>query len=172
MSELGIRLKRNWDGSASLTCTRPDGSITWQRQRGTRGLVFPTHDLTHYAVETVMGFANAFYGLIASGWEFGDFSTPWPRGPIPDEAREAELVVGLFETERRMGGGWSAEELRAQAKVYGATHQPGGRLLTVPLLSDEDVAKIHRLLDDVLGRWAATRAGESLELTYRVPMRA
>lgn len=50
--EMHIRLKRAADGSSALTCVRADGSMTWQVQRGSLGLVFPTHDLTHYAVET------------------------------------------------------------------------------------------------------------------------
>lgn len=69
------------DGSATLTCTRSDGSVTWQRQTGQQGLVFPAHDLTHLAVETTMGYARGFYGLIAADWEIADFAAPWPRGP-------------------------------------------------------------------------------------------
>ena len=56
MPDLAIRLKRHSDGSASLTCTRADGSVTWQRQRGQLGMVFPSHDLTHFAVETALGY--------------------------------------------------------------------------------------------------------------------
>lgn len=141
--------------------------MIWQRQSGSRGPVFPIHDLTHYAVETVLGYERGFYGLLAAGWEFGDFSAPWPHGPIPCEAREAELVVGLFETERRMGGGWSAIELREQGKTYAAAQKPGRQRIEMPALADEQVEKIHALQKDVLGRWSATKVGETLELVFR-----
>lgn len=101
MPGLTVRIKRHPDGSASLTCTRADGTTTWQRQRGGYGLVFPSHDLTHFAVESTLGYAHGFYGLIADGWDIDDFAAPWPRGPISHEALEAELIVGFFDTERR-----------------------------------------------------------------------
>ena len=102
-----IRIKRASDGSAALSCVRAGGSTTWQRQLGATGAVMPAHDLTHYAVESVLGYRRAFYGLVADGWDIDDFAAPYPRGPIPEEAREAEMVVGVFDTERMMGGNWS-----------------------------------------------------------------
>ncbi|MDP9178723.1 MAG: hypothetical protein M3O61_13655, partial [Gemmatimonadota bacterium] len=80
MPDLLIRIKKNKDSSASLACVRADGSTTWQRQDGQLGVFFPPHDLTHYAIEAVLGYRNAFYGLIADGWEISDFDTPFPRG--------------------------------------------------------------------------------------------
>lgn len=166
MPNLAIQLKRMADGCAALTCTRADGSIIWQRQSGQRGLVFPTHDLTHYTVETVLGYERGFYGLLAAGWEFGDFSAPWPRGPIPMEARGVELLVGLFETERRMGGGWTAAELRSQGELYAASQRAGRKHVVMPSLTDESVAGIHALQGKLLGSWAATKPGETLELSF------
>ena len=166
MSHLSIRLKRHADGSAALTCTRADGSVTWQRQQGKLGLVFPAHDLTHYAVETVMGHKNGFYGLLAAGWEMKDFAAPWPRGAIPREAREVELLVGLFDVERRTGGNWSAAELRAQGEIYVASNKSGRKAVAMPPLTDDDVNRIRTVLRDVLTRWDATPAGAALELSF------
>ncbi|HEY5060709.1 MAG TPA: hypothetical protein VII52_04185, partial [Gemmatimonadaceae bacterium] len=74
MPELIIRIKKKSDGSAALSCIRADGTTTWQQQNGKLGRFFPLHDLTHYAVESVLGFRNAFYGLVASGWDLADFA--------------------------------------------------------------------------------------------------
>ena len=87
-ADLVIRIKRHADGAASLSCTRADGSVTWQRQGGKLGAVFPPHDLTHFAVETTLGYRHAFFGLVADGWEIADFAAPWPRGRVPDDATE------------------------------------------------------------------------------------
>ena len=62
-----IRLKKNPDGSAVLSATRPDGSTTWQRQTPEQAAFFVRHDLTHYAVETILHHRKGFYGLIADG---------------------------------------------------------------------------------------------------------
>lgn len=77
---LRISIKKKPDGSAALSLRRADGSVTWQRQEGIQGRCFPLHDLTHYAVETVLGLDQAFFGLVASGW--GN----------PPEVREADLA--------------------------------------------------------------------------------
>jgi hypothetical protein len=161
-----IRLKRAVDGSAALTCVRADGSRTWQRQTGGRGAVFPAHDLTHYAVETALAYHHGFYGLIAGGWEISDFAAPYVRGPIPSEARQAELLVGVFDTQRLMGPGWTPAEVREQASRY-ATYGHGARdPMVVPVLSDADIERVIAVRADVLDRWAVTGPGQTLELEF------
>src|SRR5256886_13477123 len=114
-----IRIKKNKDGRISLSCTRADGTTTWQRQEGGQARFFPLHDLTHYAVETVLGHRRGFYGLVAAGWDLTDFGQPWPRGPLPPEALGSELLVGFLDRERAAGGEeWPATEFNATAVTY------------------------------------------------------
>ena len=162
---LNIRLKRHPDGSASITLTRADGTVTWQRQKGSLAMVFPSHDLTHYAVEQTLGYRGAFYGLVADGWEISDFATPWPRGPIPDEAREVELVVGLFDGMRREREGWDALQFNAELERL-AAHSRIARSSTLRTLTDDDLARVRALRSDLLARWGATTAGRALELDF------
>ena len=156
-----IRIKKGRDGSAALTCTRPDGSATWQRQDGPQARFFPRHDLTHYAVETVLGHRRGFYGLVAEGWDIADFGTPWPRGPIPADADPAELIVGFLDAERASGAEWTAEELNEKLAVH-----LGGR---APSISDEQLARIRAQRAELFARWDAVPPGESLELPFDVP---
>lgn len=162
MADLLIRIKRARDGSAALTCVRDDGSVTWQRQLGSLGAVFPPHDLTHFAVETALGYRRGFYGLIAEGWDIGDFASPWPRGVIPAEARQVELLVGLFETASRAGQAWSAAEFQEQGAIYCSVRQD----VVMPALTDEDVDRVRVVRAEVLARWAETLPGATLELTF------
>jgi hypothetical protein len=167
--DLRIRLKRHPDGSASLTCTRRDGTSTWQRQQGQLGWVFPPHDLTHYAVETTLGYRHAFYGLIADGWEIADFAKPWPRGPIPAEAIEVELIVGFFDAERINTARWSTEEFNAHAAQFVAARQivrPGAERITPRPLTADELANVRACRADLLARWAALQPGEALELPF------
>ncbi|QJR36796.1 hypothetical protein [Gemmatimonas groenlandica] len=167
--DLRIRLKRHADGSASLTCTRRDGSVTWQRLHGPTASVMPVHDLTHYAVESTLGFRRGFYGLLADGWEITDFAKPWPRGPIPDEALVVELIVGFFDAERRQGEAMTAEAFAVQAAQYVASREAVGK--TIPAgrwqLSDGELESVRSLRDALLARWAAVPADGDLDLEYR-----
>jgi hypothetical protein len=160
---LKIRLKRRADGSSALTCERADGSVTWQRQEGSIGMVFPSHDLTHYAVETALGYHHGFFGLVADGWDIGDFAAPWARGPIPKEALEVELIVGLMDMQRLMNADWTAEELLAQGKLYVDGKQGKAQL---PELTQEMFTRVRELRRDVFARWAETAPGETLELVF------
>ena len=68
LTVLEVEISRHPDSSTVLCCTRQDGSVTWQRQ--TRHAAhFVPHDLTHYAVETSLGYTNGFFGLITEGWD-------------------------------------------------------------------------------------------------------
>lgn len=160
---LKIRLKRKPDGAAALTCERADGSVTWQRQEGSIGLVFPSHDLTHYAVETALEYDHGFFGLVADGWDLSDFSAPWSRGPIPAEALEVELIVGLLDMQRLMNADWSAAELLEQGKLYVASRAKNAR---IPQLTDESFARVLEQRRDVFARYSAIAPGETLELVF------
>jgi hypothetical protein len=163
MGSLTIRIKKNTDGSAALSCTRADGSVTWQRQPGALGRFFPLHDLTHYAVETVLGYRKAFYGMVADGWDLTDFGAPWPRGRIPDDADPAELIVGFLDTERASAARWSAADFNDKAATYYRDH---GLPAAPPTLSEEDLAHIRQRRAELFAMWDAVPAGDALELRF------
>jgi len=164
MPDLKIRFKRHPDGSASLTCVRSDGSTTWQRQQGSYGQVFPPHDLTHYAVETTLGYRRGFYGLIADGWNIEDFAKPWPNGPIPEEAREVEMIVGFFDTERRSFARMTEAEFNDHADRFVAANRSS--LGTAPHLTAEQIESVRRCRADLFTRWGQLAPGEALELEF------
>lgn len=158
MPDLIIRLRKKRDGNAALSCERADGSITWQRQEGTRAGFFPLHDLTHYAVETVLGHRRGFYGLVAEGWNLTDFGAPWPRGPIPADADPSEFVVGFLDAERAGGVLWSAADLNESIERA----HPGRR----GDVSEAQLARIRSLCAGLFHRWAELPADATLELRF------
>ena len=160
MPALVIRIKKHRDGTAALTCTRADGTSTWQRQRGAQATFFPRHDLTHYAVETVLGHRRGFYGLVAEGWDLTDFGTPWPRGRLPADADPAELIVGFLDLERASGERWSTAELNEKLAVHLGAHAPS--------ISDEQLAAVRARRAELFARWDAVPPGDSLELPFDV----
>ena len=163
---LRIRLRKNADGSAVMSCERADGSVTWQRQTGRQAAFFPLHDLTHYAVETTLGHRRGFYGLVAEGWDFTDFGAPWPRGKIPGDADPSELIVGLLDMERATGVEMSAEELDAHARTYLESHGvDAGGWRRIP---SEDLHRVREAARALFARWVAVAPGETLELAFDV----
>lgn len=133
-----------------LRCTREDGSVTWQKQ-AKHAAHFALHDLTHFAVETGLGYRQGFFGLIAAGWDVDDTGGKGTRGAVPAEAIEVERVVGVFDMERASGVLMTAKEFNE----YGPR-----------ALSDEEIQKVRSLRGQLFQRWRAVAPGETLELTF------
>jgi hypothetical protein len=157
-----IQIKKKTDGSAALSCRRGDGSVTWQHHNGQQGRFFPLHDLTHYAVETVLHHPLGFYGLVARGWDLTDFGKPWPRGPLPVEALASELLVGFLDRERGAGVLWAADDFNSSA----ATHYAERGLSGAPVVTDDNLRDVRDKRRELFARWAALPAGETLELPF------
>lgn len=158
-----IRIKKHADGSAALSCTRADGTVTWQRQQGAQAGFFPRHDLTHFAVETVLRHERGFYGLVASGWDLTDFGAPWPRGRLPADLDPSELIVGFLDTERASGTRWTADDFNDKAAAYHRDHR-----LTAPppILTDDDLVRVRERRAELFEQWDAVPAGGTLELSF------
>jgi len=151
---ISIRIKKGADGRTALTCV--------QRLQGGQAAFFPRHDLTHYAVETVLGLDHGFFGLVADGWDLSDFGTPWPRGHLPGEANLAEMIVGFFDRERGSGQFGSADELNEQLESYAKE-----QAIPIPVrLSDADLDQVRRKRGELFRLWDAVPPGESLELAF------
>ncbi len=159
-----LRFSKTKNGTPVLSITRRDGSVAWQKQHD----FFPVHDLTHYAIETTLGLRQAFWGMMADGWEFSDFGTPWPRGPMPnlEEALLAEVSAGWFDSFGRSieKDETGAAELNAHLSAYCQQHgTPSPRIITVP-----EFARIRALRDDLAARWRALGPREAMELAFAV----
>ena len=157
-----VRIKKGTDGRTSLSCERADGTNTWQRQQGAQAAFFPRHDLTHYAVETVLGHEKGFYGLLAAGWDLSDFGTPWPRGALPMDANLTELIVGFFDRERASGQMGVAEEINQE---LGEFAEENG-LPAPERLTEEDLSRVRKKRGELFAQWEAVRPGDALELPF------
>ena len=159
-----IRFVRRADGAVVLELCRPDGTSTWQKRAGPTAEFFVTHDLTHFAVESTLGFRHGFFGLIAEGWDLDDFGTPWPRGPLPPEAAVVEAIVGCFDVQRGAREPLSSAQCNTSTRTYCAAHGlPEPREVT-----EEELARVWKLLGDQIARWRATPNGGEMELTFEL----
>ena len=157
-----IQLKKGRDGPSTLACVRPDGSRTWAKEHP----FLPLHDLTHCAVESVLGFERAFFGLIASGWEIDDFAKAGASARLPDEALVAEHLVGVLDRERALSQPMTASEVNeAVAASLSQTHRARLRQVT-----DAQLEAVRRLWRQLAERWHELGQGETLEIPF--PVRA
>jgi hypothetical protein len=163
MPDLTIRIKKKTDGSAALSCTRADGSVTWQRQEGHLGRFFPLHDLTHYCVESVLGFDRGFYGLLAEGWDISDFGKPENRGQDFSQAGLVEVVVGMFDLERMSGERGDADDLAAKITSYYESRDLPRPDIVVTQTQIDDVRALRANLFEC---WRELPAGEAMELEF------
>ena len=161
---LVIRIKKSADGRSSLSCTRADGTTTWQSMKNAQAGFFPRHDLTHYAVETVLGHRKGFYGLVASGWDLTDFGTPWPRGPLPGESVLPEMIVGFLDVERASGELARAGDINQRLREYCAENG----LAEPPLLTDDDLWAVRQKRGELFSMWDAVEPGNALELAFEL----
>src|SRR5262245_10963008 len=160
MNDLTIKFTKKRDGSVVSRFERADGTTTWLRKDGPNAWFFVAHDLTHYAVETILGYRRGFYGLVAEGWDLSDFGTPWPRGPLPADAEPAELVVGFLDMERAEMSELSAADFNAKAAVYFSTH----KLDNPPILDDHQLRAMRAKARELHIRWGKLADGDTLEL--------
>ena len=158
---LRISIAKRADGIGVLSCTRPDGSVTWQKLER-NAAHFALHDLTHLAVESALKINRGFFGLIASGWDIADTNGKGTRGPLPSEAIEVEMLVGGFDGERALGISWSAEEFNDMQALKAS----GGDMVAPRKLLAEELDRVRVRRAELFRQWAATPAGGKLELTF------
>lgn len=163
VAELRIELGKRADGRYVLRCTRRDGSVSWQTQQLPNARFFPLHDLTHFAVETTLGIANGFFGLVAAGWDIADTGGKGARGPIPREAVLVEHIVGLFDRERdgtmpRWTAGDFNEQLALRAEEAGFPLPPP--------YDDARLDVVRARIGELHSRWHALDAGDVLALDF------
>jgi hypothetical protein len=163
MPPLLIRLTRRADGAAVMRCERGDGSATWQRHEGRNAMYFPFHDLTHFALESTLGFRQGFFGLIAAGWDVADTGGKGARGPLPDEARLVEHLAGMLDRER-VGGAppLTAAEVREELRM----HAGAGGIGAVPEITDAQLDAVRARRRELHDGWARLAPGETLELRF------
>jgi len=153
-----IQLKKGRDGPATLACVRADGSRTWGKEHP----FFPVHDLTHCAVESVLGFDEAFFGLIARGWDIDDFAKPRASRTMPFQSIVAEHVAGVFDRERALPAPLSVGEFNET--VFASL--PAVQRVAFQPLTDVQVSRVRELRSTLEERWHALPVGATLVVEF------
>ena len=155
-----IQLKKGSDGPSTLACVRADGTRTWGKEHP----FFPTHDLTHCAVESVLGFDQAFFGLIASGWNIDDFVQPGASRKLPLQAIVAEHVVGVLDRERLLPQPMPSPVFNEQVLAS----LPEDKRAAFARLSDTQLSQVRALRAALEAHWNRLPAGSTLQVEFPI----
>jgi hypothetical protein len=158
---LKLRFKKKADADTVFTALREDGSSTTTSIGAYAGFG-PVHDLSHYVVETSMGFRNAFLGLLGAGRNVEDFnreSKQW----LTEEAMVAEAISGQLSQDAMTGRPLSVEDFNWTVRDVLSR---GTVKCAAPELTAEQLSALHARLADLRRRWEAVAVGETLELEF------
>lgn len=152
-----IKFAKKYDKHV-ISCNRKDGSSTWMQSDD----FYIYHDLLHYAVETIMPFKNAFFGMLASGISITDFELPKEQRNIifSEEALVAESIVNLIAMERTIGPVENFNVSLAEA------HAMMKHTLSIPSVTDVQLTEIKNKYSKLINEWQALPINSSLVLNF------
>lgn len=157
-----IQFKKENHKPSILTCIRTDDSTTWVKMYPG----FEAHDLGHYAVETVLKFENAFYGMVAKGSNIEDFELPREKRPtevlphnLAPEALISEHLVNLLMTKAQ-----NKDNLDIMASLRPILKE--NNLPFPENLTADKMEEVWTSFNDLQRRWLQLPMGATLELEF------
>ena len=156
-----LKFKKGGKKPGILSIVRSDGSETWSAiHRGLDG-----HDLIHYVLEKKLNLRDAFFGLIDKGYEISDFELPRDQRPhelipahMPLQARQAEHIVGLLQTNLQM----KLSESELHSMIHDILTQKG--LPMIEKLSPMELSDIQGQIHEYMELWQSLSEGDELDL--------
>lgn len=155
-------MRKYSDGRTTLSAERPDGSRTWAPQVPGYGV---RHDLAHFVVETLLGFRDGFYGLLAQGWEITTFEDRGIARLLPADALIAEAIVGLLLVEQSASHPVDMDAFNA---MVDQSLETAGRTERRHI-SAEELATFRADLASLEHQWDAVPSGGVLTLDVHLP---
>ncbi len=137
---------------------RGNGTETWMYSDD----FFVLHDLSHYALEKVLGYTTAFCGMLNSGISIQDFEDRDKRNAvlITKEAVYAENMANLFLMETVQGNFADMNAVIKQA------HETVDTKYAAPVLGVVEIDTIRTYLRALIAQWHALPVGNTLQLDF------
>lgn len=161
LPSLIIRFSRPKSGRTVLSVLRADGTMTWTKLHPGTEL----HDLAHYAVEWELRLKDAFFGLLAAGYDIEDFEAPPEERPealrpvnLSRTSLQVEHLVNLLLTELQSAAPWP-DFLPRFREILLQSDLPEMTCLTA-----EKLGEIRKQLNILRGRWDAVAVGGAMEV--------
>ena len=144
-------------GKPHVICyMRDDGSKTWMHADN----FFVRHDLSHYAIEKMLGYTTAFMGMLNSGMDIKDFENREKRKKITmtKEAMNSEQMANLFLMEVAQG------DLADFNDTLKQTFTVKEQVFDAPIVTRNQLATIRKYVRELYKNWDELPAGETMSL--------
>ncbi len=153
-----LQITKNTGKPHIIKYIRDDQTETWMQSDG----FFVRHDLSHYAIESILNFRTAFNGMLNKGMDIKDFENKDNRMAlaVTSEAFYAENMANLFLIEIAQGEFPDFNAVQQQSLLSFASHIP------VITLAEEKINAIRTYLRQLLQQWEALPAGNLLVLSF------
>ncbi len=159
---LTVRFYKHHHKPVTLKCIRYDQSETWSSLHPNTEY----HDLAHIAIEEVLGFKKAFYGMVANGVNISDFELPDVQKPealrgsnLPQESIITEHLVNLLTITYFNASDIDPMDYITQAKNILTQHH-----LPFPdTLTPQNATTIYATYSELINDWNMTEKGTYLE---------
>lgn len=153
-----IRITKHINKEHTLKYIRDNGTETWMRSDD----FFVQHDLSHYALESILGYRTAFNGMLNSGMDIKDFEDRAKRAVIniTAEAMYAETMANLFLVEIMQG---EFDDFNSvQQEAFSSTNKS----LQPTSLTVEQIKAVRKYLRELLQQWEDLPAEQTMELHF------
>lgn len=137
---------------------RDNGTETWMYCDD----FFIRHDLSHYALEKILGYKTAFNGMLNAGMDIHDFEDKEKRAKmtVTAEAWYAENLANLFLIEIAQGPFSDFNQVQQTAFLSFQHQYP-------PItLAEHQIKAVRDYLTGLLELWKTLPSGETLALTF------
>ncbi len=155
-----IRITKNTGKPHILKYIRDNGTETWMYADD----FFVRHDLSHFALESVLEYKTAFNGMLNSGMDIKDFEDKQKRAElnVTAEAWYAENMANLFLMEIVQGDFADFNKVQQEAFVSFNHQYP---VITLP---EDKIKETRNYLRQLLTQWKELPSGQTLELIFSV----
>jgi hypothetical protein len=135
---------------------RDNGTQTWMQADD----FFIRHDLSHFAIESTLGYTTAFYGMINAGTELSDFTNKQKRDALSftREAMLAETTANLFLMDLMQGRVNNFNKVQQEAMK---TSVPS---ISPVSMNEEQINAVRNALRQLISQWENLPAGQMLLL--------
>jgi hypothetical protein len=153
-----IKFTKKLSGDHVLSCKRNDGTETWRHVSN----FFISHDICHYAAETIIPLNNAFFGMVAAGTDIENFDLPKEQRnfQLTEEAILAEHLVNLLTIEVTQG------KMENFLDVFSGIYEEHVGTKLYLLITENKLEEIRNKCVDLLQQWNLLEETKTMNLFF------
>ena len=124
---------------------------------------FISHDICHYAAETVIPLKNAFFGMVAAGINIENFDLPKEQRnfQLTEEAILAEHLVNLLTIEVTQG------KMENFLEVFSGIYEEHVGTKLYRLVTENKLEEIRNKITDLLQQWNLLEETKTMTLLFK-----